>query len=107
RESHPSQQRAAPAGTMQADEKSHLTAGGSGKDLAQPDERCVLLGAQPATLAYVGTLEVAEMCDRAAEGGEAEPQCDAQHLRGMTLRLSRRPHRHLGSGEQITAPRWR
>jgi hypothetical protein len=52
---------------MQADQKSHLTAGGSGKDLTQPDERRVLLGAQPGVLAYINALEVAKMRNRAAK----------------------------------------
>ena len=80
REGGDQRQCAAGAGAEQPDPESGLAGGGAGKELAEGDEVAVFAVVEPAAAFYELGAEVAEVCDRPAEGGCAEFQEDSEHL---------------------------
>jgi hypothetical protein len=67
REPDPRRDGARISGALESHEEPDLTAGGSGQHLGEGDEAGVLVAREPAALADVGALEVAQVGDRAAE----------------------------------------
>lgn len=73
--------------SVQANQEPELAARRTRDDLAQREEFGVLMLGQPATGADIRLLEVPQVRDRAAEGGEPEPQRYAKYFeRGMASR---------------------
>src|SRR5450631_3626769 len=80
RKSQPRRHCADPPGAMQADGKSNLTTGRSGKNLAQSYQAPELLARQPVTLLNIAALEIPDVRDRAAKRREPEFQSSTKYL---------------------------
>jgi hypothetical protein len=76
----PSGESARPSGAAETDQKPDLAACRPRQHLAERYEPGILIGRHPLALPHIGALEIPEMRDRAAEGAEAEPERDAEHL---------------------------
>lgn len=83
-------QRAPVSGAVQADAEPDLARGRAGKELAQRDQVGVGAVVHPASAFHDLGAEVAQVRDRSAEGGDAEPEEDAEHLPGGASHGSRR-----------------
>ena len=78
RETGPGRQAAEIAGPRQADGEAGLAARGTGQELAEGDEVGESAIVEPSAPDDESLAEVAQMRDRPAEAGQAEPQEDAQ-----------------------------
>ena len=74
----PGRERARQAGAQQADRDADLAAGRAGQELAERDDIGIGCLVEPAAARDELVAEIAEMRDRAAEGGQAEPQEDEE-----------------------------
>ena len=63
-------------------QQADLAAGGAWQHLAEGDQAGIFLGGEPAALAHIGPLEIAQMRDGAAKRCQAEAQGDPKHLVG-------------------------
>ncbi|BBP99931.1 hypothetical protein BSFA1_50600 [Burkholderia sp. SFA1] len=81
REPAPGGKSAEPPGPEQADGESNLAAGGSRKELTQPDQVREPLVVEPSATLDELPAKVADMSDRAAETRQSQPEKDPKNLK--------------------------